>query len=104
LKMAERVLTLAYRIPDEKRLAWARETATKLGDKLPQTHPEIYALEAIELHARQKTELKLQALKIGDLGITAIPNEVFALTGLKLKAQSPLPVTMDVSLGQRAEG
>ena len=34
-------------------------------------------------------ELKLQAIRIGDLGITAIPNEVFAITGLKLKAQSP---------------
>jgi hypothetical protein len=56
--------------------------AAKLGDQLPNTHPEIYAKEAIELHAKQKTELKLQALRIGTLGITAIPNEVYAITGL----------------------
>jgi hypothetical protein len=33
----------------------------------------------IYLHEKQKTELKIQALRIGDLGIAAIPNEVFAL-------------------------
>ena len=49
-------------------------------------------------------ELKLQALRIGDLGITAIPNEVFAITGLKLKAQSPLRPTFNIELANGAEG
>ncbi len=104
LKMAERTLALAYRVPDEKRLAWARDIAAKLGDKLPRSQAEIYALEAIELHQRQKTELKLQALRIGDIGITAIPNEVLAITGLKLKRQSPLAATFNVELANGAEG
>jgi hypothetical protein len=104
LGMAERKLVLRYRVPDETRLAWARRVTEALGKKLPSSHPEIYAWEAIYLHERQQTELKLQALRIGDLGITAIPNEVYALTGLKLKAQSPLPVTMNVSLANGAEG
>ena len=104
LKMAERTLTLGYRVPDEKRLAWARETAAKLGDKLPQTQPEIYALEAIHLHERPRTELKLQALRIGDLGIAAWPNEVFALSGLKLKRQSPFAATFNIELANGAEG
>ena len=43
------------------------------------------------LHEDPERELKLQAIRIGELGIAAIPNEVFALTGLKIKAQSPLP-------------
>jgi len=104
LKMAERTLALGYRVPDEKRLAWARETTAKLGDKLPQSQPEIYALEAIYLHERPRTELKLQALRIGDLGITALPNEVFALTGLKLKRHSPLAATFNIELANSAEG
>ncbi len=104
LKMAERTLKLSYRVPDEKRLAWARETAAKLGEKLPQSQPEIYALEAIYLHERPRTELKLQALRIGELGITALPNEVFALTGLKLKRQSPLAGTFNIELANGAEG
>jgi putative membrane-bound dehydrogenase-like protein len=104
LKMAERKLGLAYRVPDEQRLAWARDMAAKLGDKLPQSQPEIYALEATYLHERPRTELILQALRIGDLGITALPNEVFAITGLKLKRQSPLAATFNIELANGAEG
>ena len=104
LKMAERTLAFGYRVPDEHRLAWAHEMAAKLGDKLPESQPEIYALEAIYLHERPRTELKLQALSIGELGIAAIPNEVFALTGLKLKRYSPFAATFNIELANGAEG
>ena len=104
LKMAERELSLDYRVPDEPRLAWARNVASALEGRLPKTMPEIYALEATYLHARPRTTLKLQALRIGDLGITAIPNEVYAITGLKLKAQSPLQPTFSIELANGAEG
>src|SRR5678815_5342795 len=82
----------------------AKEVVAKLGDSLPQSQPEIYAKEALYLHDRPKAELKLQALRIGDLGITAIPNEVFAITGLKLKKQSPLAPTFNIELANGAEG
>jgi hypothetical protein len=104
LRMAERTLTLRYRVPDEPRVAWARQVARSITNRLPQTLPEIYALEAIQLHERQQTELKLQALRIGDLGIAALPNEVFALTGLRLKAQSPLQPTFNIELANGADG
>lgn len=104
LRMAERTLPLKYRVPDEARLKWAREMAAKLNGRLPQTLPEIYALEAIHLHERQRTELVLQALRVGDLGITAIPNEVYAITGLKLKNWSPFPMTMNIELANGSEG
>ncbi len=104
LRMAERTLAFNYRAPDEARLAWARNMARSLGDRLPATQPEIYALESLYLHERPRTELKLQALRIGELGITALPNEVFALTGLKLKAQSPLSSTFNIGLANGAEG
>ncbi len=104
LKMAERTIELGYRIPDENRLSWAREMAAKLGDKLPQSQPEIYALESIYLHQRPRTELKLQALSIGELGIAALPNEVFAITGLKLKQRSPFAATFNIELANGAEG
>jgi hypothetical protein len=104
LRMAERLLPLRYRLPDDHRLAWARAMVDKLGDRRPQTLPEIYAGEALHLHARRQTTLKLQALRLGDLGLTAIPNEVFALTGLKIKAQSPLQPTFNIALANGAEG
>jgi putative membrane-bound dehydrogenase-like protein len=104
LKMAERTLALNYRTPTEARLAWARQLAATLQGRLPRTQPEIYALESIYLHERPRTELKLQAIGIGDLGIAAIPNEVYAITGLKLKAQSPFATTFNIELANGAEG
>ena len=104
LKMAERKLPLNYRAPDDSRLSWARQMAATIQGPVPKALPEIYALEAIYLQERPRTELKLQALRIGDLGIAAIPNEVYALTGLKIKAQSPLATTFNMELANGSEG
>ncbi len=104
LKMTEKKLPLAYRVPDADRLAWARKVAATVKDRLPNNWPEVYAFEALHLHERQRTELKLQALRIGELGIATLPNEVYAITGLKLKAQSPLAMTFNIELANGAEG
>lgn len=104
LAMAEQTLTLGRRLPDDERLAWARAMIAKMGDREPKSIPEVYALEAVALHDEPKRELKLQAIRLGDLGVTAIPNEVFALSGLKIKAESPLPTTMNIELANGAEG
>jgi hypothetical protein len=66
--------------------------------------PEVYAKEAIALFEEPRRELKLQAIRIGELGIAAIPNEVFAITGLKIKAQSPFETTMNIDLANGSEG
>lgn len=104
IRMAESKLDLSYRIPDADRLSWARQITAQLEGRLPRSHPEIYALEATYLHEKPRTELVLQAVRIGELGIAALPNEVFALTGLKLKQRSPLPVTFTIELANGAEG
>lgn len=104
LAMAETTLRLRRRTPDEARLAWARKLVSEMGDRPPKTLPEVYAREAIYLHEEPERELKLQAIRIGALGIAAIPNEVFALSGLKIKALSPLPSTFTIELANGAEG
>lgn len=105
LAMAETMLVLGRRLPDDARLAWAREVVAAMKDrKEPRTLPEVYAREAIELHDDPRRDLKLQAIRIGDLAITAIPDEVYAITGLKLKARSPLPLTMNIELANGSEG
>lgn len=104
LAMAEKRLTLRRRVPDERRLAWARGVVESMGDRPPKTLPEVYAREAIYLHDEPERELKLQAIRIGDLGIAAIPNEVFALTGLKIKAQSPFAATFTIELANGGDG
>src|SRR6267142_505284 len=95
LAMQERKQTLTYRLPDEKRLAWAKQRMAALNGKKPTAQPDIYAREQLILAADPLRELKLQAIAIGDdFAIAAIPNEVFALSGLKIKAQSPFSTTM----------
>jgi len=108
LAMAEKTLVLSRRVPDDTRLAWARKVIAKLNDHGQERPPrdllEVYAKESIFLHEEPRRELKLQAIRIGDLGITAIPNEVFAITGLKLKGQSPFETTMNIELANGSEG
>ncbi len=104
LAMAQTTLRLTRRLPDAERLKQARETKAKMGDRIPKDIPEVYACEAIEMDANPNRELILQAIRIGSLGITAIPNEVYAITGLKLKAMSPFSTTVNIELANGSEG
>jgi putative membrane-bound dehydrogenase-like protein len=104
LGMVERTLELNYRVPDEKRLAWARPIAAKIENDLPKNKEEVYAREALILHERQKTSVKLQAIRIGDLSIATLPNEVYAITGLKLREWSPFKMHFNIELANGAEG
>jgi putative membrane-bound dehydrogenase-like protein len=104
LALVEKKLPLKYRVPDEQRLAWAGPIAAAIENDLPKSLPEVYAREALILHERQQTELKLQALCIGDLTIATLPNEVYALTGLKLRGRSPSKHHFNIELANGAEG
>ena len=103
LAMAQTDLPLKFRAPDAQMLEWARGIVAKT-EGLPKTQPEIYAREQIFLHERPEATLCLQAIRIGDIGITGIPNEVYALTGLKQKAVSPLGTTITFDLANGSEG
>lgn len=114
LGMAEKKLTLGVRLPSPERLAWAKQVVAHMPGPLPKQRPglkdyeglqDIYAREQVLLVESGPTrEIKLQAIRIGDLGITAIPNEVFGITGLKIKALSPLQPTINIELANGAEG
>ena len=96
--MAEKRMTLKYRVPDKQRLEWAQRVMAEVGDRLPKTQPEVYAREQIMLHEKQQTEIVVQALRIGDIGIATTPNETYAITGLKIKAASPLKHNIVIEL------
>ena len=104
LTMAEERVEFARRLPDATRLRWARALTDTFAGGKPKTQTEIYAREQVFLAEEPRRELKLQALRIGGLAITALPNEVFAITGLKLKTRSPLPLTMNITLANGADG
>ncbi|WP_419189953.1 hypothetical protein [Stieleria marina] len=104
IAMAESRLPLRYRVPDAQRLHWAQEIAATIENDLPTTREQVYAREQILLHQMQKTDVVVQAIKIGDIAIATTPNETYALTGLKLKLQSPFKHTMVIELANGAEG
>jgi len=104
LAMAEARFELKYRVPDQQRLEWARRVVAEMGDRSPKDTREVYAREQIILHELQSTEVVVQALRIGDMGIATTPNETYALSGLKLKLQSPLAKTMVIELANGGDG
>jgi neutral ceramidase len=104
LAMAETRLTLSRRLPTPARLRWAQEIDERRHGQRPKNLPEVYAEQALWIQDHRSAELVLQAVRIGEGGMAAIPNEVFAITGLKLKAQSPLAPLMNLELANGAEG
>ncbi|MBM4043362.1 MAG: hypothetical protein FJ290_33150, partial [Planctomycetes bacterium] len=100
----EKKLTLGRRVPDDARLEWAKAIMAKMQGPAPRNQQEVYAKEALYLYNEPTRELKLQAIRVGELGITAIPCEVFGITGLKIKLQSPLRPTMNIELANGADG
>ncbi len=104
LAMAEQRLNLKYRVPDAQRLHWAQSIVDAMGDRPPSNSQEVYALEQMILHERQATDVVVQAIRIGDMAIATTPTETYALTGLKLKLQSPSPATMVIELANGGDG
>ncbi len=104
ISMAERRMTMNYRVPDLQRLEWAQRIVAAMGDRLPKTQTEVYAREQILLHQKQKTEVVVQAVRIGDMAIATTPCETYAVTGLKIKAASPLKQTMVIELANGGDG
>ncbi len=99
IAMAERRLMIANRRPTEVQVDRAREVlATEDESSLPDRAKQ-YAQWVIQLSEPPfDSEVVLQAVRIGDIGITAIPCEVFTEIGLELKRTSPLKPTFNTSL------
>ncbi len=105
IAMCERDIELGVRRPDSERLAWAK--AVLAGDEVKTAHrwTPIYANEAVLLSEYPGTvPVKLQAVRIGDLLMGAIPCEVFAETGLALKQASPSDDTFLIELANQYHG
>ncbi|MCP4787448.1 MAG: hypothetical protein GY903_05795 [Fuerstiella sp.] len=99
LAMAQRELTLGIRRPTDEQLARAKQFLAEPDEnKLPR-RAKAYARFTLELAEMAPTEnLILQAIRIGDVGIAAIPCEVFAEIGLDIKEHSPLKTSFTIEL------
>ncbi len=104
LAMAEARLPMKYRVPNKQLLKWSQGIVDGMTEQNPKDRTEVYAREQVLLDQMQTTEIVVQAIRIGDIGIATTPNETYALTGLKLKQQSPLRHTMVIELANGADG
>ena len=99
LDAAQRELELGVRRPGAERVAWARAVLAQGKPPYPHHWTPIYARETLALaDYPPRTKLVLQALRIGELGVAAVPCEVFAETGLAIKKASPLRATFTIEL------
>ncbi|MFN0101201.1 MAG: hypothetical protein ACKV2U_03810 [Bryobacteraceae bacterium] len=99
IRMTEKELRLAYRKPSAEQLRFARAALSSPDEsKLPR-NAKAYAERALRLQEGPAfADLKLEALRIGELGIAAIPCEVFTETGLAIKEISPFRTTFTIEL------
>ena len=110
LVMAESVLVLDVRMPSDEEVVLAKQTLAKLRvEPMPASFwsriPEIWAGETVFLSELPSTRrVKLQAIRIGELGIATFPNEVYGATGLAIKRESPLKPTFNISVANGYAG
>ena len=107
LKSAQKEIQLGVRKASSKDLARAKEilSQAKPGGQFTGWGPEVYAREAMLLDAfPDQVPLIIQAFRIGDLGIAAIPCEVFAEIGLEIKRRSPLKPNFTIELANGYNG
>lgn len=84
-------LELDVRLPKADDVETAKRLLAQAGDPPYGKLPEIYARETILIAKYSPSvKVKLQAIRIGGLGIAAIPCETFVETGLAIKKASPL--------------
>lgn len=106
LAAAQTELRLGVRRPTPSEVERAREILARANPGAPLTRlEEIYARETVQLaDYPPQVPLVLQALRIGDLAVAAIPCEVFVEIGLELKRRSPFRPTVVISLANGYNG
>ncbi len=110
LSMISRDLTLGTRRPGSELVERAKTIMAN-----PEDHPRAglpspqavvaYAERTLKMHEYPaEIPIPLQALRIGELAVTAIPFEVFVQTGLELKENNPFPRSFTISLANSTYG
>jgi len=93
------------RHPSQTDIERAQTILAKFDNKKRKGLPQIYARET--LYAKDfpdQVPLMIQAIRVGDLGIAAVPCEVFAETGIAIKAKSPFKPTLTIGLANGWNG
>lgn len=101
--MEQSELTLARRKPSETELAQSRRLLADPPESVT-ARQTIYAQRAVALdEGPDEVSVILQAIRIGEVGIAALPFETFVETGLAIKEQSPMRPSFVIELANGAE-
>mgnify|MGYP000881514775 CR=1 FL=1 len=107
LGAAQSAFPLQIRKPTKEMITRAEKILSRPDTVKPAHRLEAtYAGRVIQLQEEWPDEINiiLQAFRIGDLGIAALPFEVFTETGLELKARSPFRPSFTIELANGAYG
>lgn len=107
LRAAQSPLMLKVRRATPEMVAKAREVLSR-PDTVKPIHPleKIYANRLLQMEAEwpDEVEILLQAVRIGDVGIAAVPFETFTETGLEIRRRSPFKPSFTISLANGSFG
>jgi hypothetical protein len=108
LGMVQREITLKMRRPTPEQIERAKAVLAITDEaeraKLPNL-AEAYARRTLSLaEGDQTVDVVLQAARIGDLALCAIPFEVLVEIGLDIKARSPFPRTVVIGIANGSHG
>ncbi len=105
LAMVERRIDLGIRKASADELAQAKAMLAETDEKKLPSLARYYAESALIIDKYPDTvNVKLQAIRIGELGIVSIPCEAFAEVGLEIKRRSPLHPTFTIDLANGYNG
>ncbi|QDT14887.1 hypothetical protein [Alienimonas californiensis] len=109
IAVRQREVALNYRVPTPAEVENARRLLALPRQEREAVHPRAdgYARTVVRMadpeHPRTEAVL-IQAVRIGDQAIVALPFETFVETGLELKEKSPFPRTLVIGLANGSEG
>lgn len=105
LAVSEREIELGVRLPSAADVAEAEKIVAAAKGPVLQGLREVYARETIKLRDYPPTvKARLQAMRIGELGIVSSPCETFTEIGLEIKRRSPLKPTFTIELANGYNG
>ncbi|MEZ5941997.1 MAG: hypothetical protein R3C18_11435 [Planctomycetaceae bacterium] len=103
--MAHCELTLQVRKPDAQLSSYLEQVRARSDDQKYHTHEKIYADRIKRLvEGPDDVTILLQSARIGNLGIGAIPFEVFVEIGLGIKEKSPFDDAFTIELANGSYG
>ncbi|WP_373650111.1 MULTISPECIES: neutral/alkaline non-lysosomal ceramidase N-terminal domain-containing protein [unclassified Schlesneria] len=105
LACREKELELGVRKPSEQDIDQAKMKLDSIKTRPLGDMPSIYARETVLLSEYPATvKVKVQAIRIGSLGIATSPCETFTETGLAIKKESPFNQTFTIELANGYNG